>query len=135
MNSSNIDEASSKRQDLDSPAPRSDRRLRHEVTIPASIIGQRSAPIECEIRDLSSTGMCLAMQLQIPDKEGDPLAAGRDASLVFAADPEHAPADTVTLPVQIMWRLPQTVGVMASMLVRHRFTVSSEASGSILPPR
>ena len=51
------------------------------------------------------------MQLQIPDKEGDPLAAGRDASLVFAPDPEHAPADTVTLPVQIMWRLPQSVGV------------------------
>ncbi|MCZ6772963.1 MAG: DUF1631 family protein [Proteobacteria bacterium] len=100
-----------KRQDTDSPASRSDRRLRHEVTIPASIIGRQSAPIDCEIRDLSSTGMCLAMALQIPDKEGDPLAAGHEASLVFAPDPEHSPADTVTLPVQVMWRRPQGVGI------------------------
>ena len=111
MKSPNFDVASSKRQDLDSPALRSDRPLRHEVAIPASIIGRKSAPIECEIRNISSTGMCLAMQLQIPDKQGDPLAAGREASIVFAPDPEHAPADTLTLPVQVMWRHPQGVGI------------------------
>jgi hypothetical protein len=95
----------------DPAASRNDRRLRHEVAIPASLVGPASAPVECEIRDLSSTGMCLAMQLQIPDKDGDPLAAGREASIVFAPDPEHAPAATVTLPVQIMWRHPQGVGI------------------------
>ena len=94
MNSRNVDMASSKRLGLDSPVPWSDRRLRHEVTIPASIIGRKSAPIECEIQDLSSTGMCLAMQMQIPDKQSDPLAAGRNASIVFAPDPVYAPART-----------------------------------------
>ena len=100
-----------KRQRLGAMDTRSDRPLRHEVAIPATIVGQKSAPVECEIRDLSSTGMSLVMQLQLPDSADDPLAEGREARVAFTPDPEHAPADEVSLPVRIMWRHPQGVGI------------------------
>ena len=100
-----------KRQDADLPGARSDRRLRHEVVIPATITGQQSAPVECEIRDVSSTGMSLAMQLQLPDTSDDPLAEGCEARVEFTPDPEHAPVDKVSLPVRIMWRHPQGIGI------------------------
>ena len=97
--------------DLDLSTARSNRRLRHEVAVPASIAGKSAAPIDCEIRDVSSTGMSLATQLQIPDAAGDPLAAGGEAHVAFSPDPEHTPTETVVLPVQIMWRRPLGVGI------------------------
>ena len=100
-----------KQQNAGISSARSDRPLRHEVSIPATIIGRESAPVECEIRDLSSTGMSLAMQLQIPDTMDDPLGEGCKAEVAFTPDPEHAPADKISLPVQIMWRHPQGVGI------------------------
>ena len=100
-----------KQQNAGISSARSERPLRHEVAIPATIIGRESAPVECEIRDLSSTGMSLAMQLQIPDTMDDPLGEGCKAEVAFTPDPEHAPVDKISLPVQIMWRHPQGVGI------------------------
>lgn len=90
---------------------RSDRSLRHAVSIPATIIGKASAPVDCEIRDLSNTGMCLAMQLHLPDANEDPFAAGREAEVAFTPDPDHAPANKISLPVQIMRKHPKGVGI------------------------
>lgn len=100
-----------KRQNQHAGNGRSDRSLRHAVAIPAVIIGKESAPVDCEIRDLSSTGMCLAVQLYLPDTNDDPLAAGREAHVAFAPDPDQAPADKISLPVQIMRRHPTGVGI------------------------
>ena len=55
--------------------------------------------------------MCLAMQLHLPDTNGDPLAAGREADVAFTPDPDHAPADKISLPVRIMRRHPTGVGI------------------------
>lgn len=111
MNSSTVALVSSELQDFGSHAPRSERRLRHQVSVPALIVCQSGIAIDCEIRDVSSTGMGVATQLQVPHNQRDPLAAGCDAFIVFAPESEDAPADTVNLLVRIMWRHQQRVGL------------------------
>lgn len=84
--------------------------LRHDVAVPARLSSERLASIQCEIRDLSSTGMYLSVALRPPAAGPDPLGPGSALALRFAPDPE-APADFVEIEVLVMWRTPTAVGV------------------------
>ena len=132
MNSSTVALVSSELQDFGSHAPRSERRLRHEVSVPAFIVCQSGIAIECEIQDVSSTGMGVATQLQVPHDLRDPLATGSEAFIVFAPDSKHAPAATVNLLVKIMWRHQQCVGLRyLEVTARSRAALSTIARRAV----
>lgn len=85
--------------------------MRHEVSLPAIIVDRSVGPMACSIEDISSTGMLLGLELFMAEPGREPLKAGTRAELEFAPDVDDAPADNVSIEVEIMWRTPVAVGV------------------------
>ena len=85
--------------------------VRHEVAIAAVITDRKQTPIKCTIEDVSSTGMSLRLEMRTPEPGREPLPQGTEAKIEFAPDPEDAPADKITVPVQVMWRTPVGAGI------------------------
>lgn len=85
--------------------------MRHEVTLPGVITDRLGTRISCVIEDVSATGMALNLGSFTPEPGREPLQQGTLATLEFAPDPDHAPADKVTIEVRVMWRVPVAVGV------------------------
>ncbi len=87
------------------------RHLRHEVDVPARIMGQMDAVYDCRICDISSSGMLLSYDLLVPEGGREPLKEGSDIVVRFAPDAEHSPDYFVTFEVRIMWKTPHGIGV------------------------
>ncbi|MGR8918510.1 MAG: DUF1631 family protein, partial [Gammaproteobacteria bacterium] len=85
--------------------------MRHEVAIPGRITDQHGIRLACEIEDVSSSGMALALESHTPEPGREPLEQGTLATLEFAPDPMHAPEQQVSVRCRVMWRAPVAVGI------------------------
>lgn len=91
--------------------------MRHEVAIPGIVTDRLGTRIRCVIEDISATGMLLAIDLadardiMADERNNELLKQGSTATVSFAPDPDHAPADRLDVAVRVMWRAPVALGV------------------------
>ena len=85
--------------------------VRHDVAIPALLVGEQPRPYPCEIRDLSRSGMLLGKDVDTTEDYRYPMEAGRKVNLEFVPDQGEGRAQKVSLPVEIVWRTTLGIGV------------------------